>query len=142
MFLNKINKTILTLSASLVFFFNKRLEVFAADQLTNPVIGNLGNNPEEAKSGGLFVDYAVSLWRVAISIGALAVIGMYIMAAFEWLTSGSDTSGTEKARNRFLNATIGLILLASSFAIVAFIGDLFFGSDFSLLEITLPTPGE
>ncbi|MEA2057013.1 MAG: hypothetical protein U9O78_04920 [Patescibacteria group bacterium] len=140
MFFKKINKITLTLILSLVFFLKEKTSAFAADQLTNPVIGSLGDNPEEAKSGELFIDYAVSMWRVTISIGALVVIGMYIMASFEWLTSGSDTSGTEKARNRFVNATIGLILLASSFAIVAFIGDLFFGSDFNLLEITFPIP--
>lgn len=109
-------------------------------QLTNPVIGNLGNDPEGAREGSLFTEYAVTLWQTAISLGALAVIGLYIVAAFEWITAGGESSKVESAQNRFKNATIGLIILVSSFAIVAFVGDIFFGTDFNILEITLPVP--
>jgi hypothetical protein len=109
-------------------------------QLTNPVIGNWGNDPEGATDGSLFIKYAVYMWRAAISLGALVVLAFYVLAAFEWLTSGSDSQGAEKARNRFINATIGLVILVSSFSIVAFIGDLFFGDNFDLLKLTFPTP--
>lgn len=108
-------------------------------KLTNPVIGNLGDNPEGAQTGTVFIDYAIHLWRAAIYLGALIVLGYYVWAAIEWISSGGDSKGVESAKNRFTQATIGLILLVSSFAIVAFISNLFFGSEFDLLQLTIPT---
>jgi hypothetical protein len=107
-------------------------------RLFNPVIGRLGDDPDAASTGNLFLTYAIHLWRIAINIGALIVLAFYIVAAYEWLTSGSDTQGVEKARKRFVNATIGLILLVGSFAIIAFISNLLFGEDFNLLHLTFP----
>jgi hypothetical protein len=141
MIFKKINKLYLTLVITLVGFLQSVSPSFADDgQLTNPVIGDMGNDPDAAKEGSLFIRYAVLMWRAAMSVGGLLVLGFYVMAAFEWISSGDDSSGVEKARNRFLNATIGLILLVSSYAIVGFIGSLFFGDNFNLLEITFPTP--
>jgi len=111
----------------------------AQAKLTNPAIGNIGSDPEAAITGGLFLSYAVRMWCIAITIGALVVLGYYVWAGLEWLLSGGDSKGVEKAKNRFTQATIGLILLVSSFAIVAFISRLFFGSEFDLLNITIPT---
>ena len=107
--------------------------------LRNPVIGNLGNDPAGAKSGALFISYAVQLWRVVINIGALIVLVYYIIAAYEWLTSGDDTKGVDKAKTRFTHATIGLILLVASFVIVSFVGSLLFGEEFDLLDLTFPS---
>ncbi len=105
--------------------------------LKNPVIKDVLGDIS-ASDGSAFANILVSLWRSAISIGALVVLVFYIIAAFEWLTSGSDSQGVEKARNRFLNATIGLILLVSSFALVTFVGELVFGNEFDILQITIP----
>lgn len=111
----------------------------AQAKLTNPAIGNIGSNPDAAVSGSLFLSYAVRMWRIAITIGALVVLGYYVWAGLEWILSGGDSKGKEKAKDRFIQATVGLILLVSSFAIVAFISRLFFGSEFDLLNITIPT---
>lgn len=110
----------------------------ANGRLINPVIGRLGDKPEDAQSGALFIEYAIRMWRMAINIGALIVLAFYIIAAYEWLSSGSETQGVEKAKKRFTHATIGLVLLVASFAIVAFISTLLFGDDFNLLELTFP----
>lgn len=109
-------------------------------KLTNPVISGWGDDPDRAKEGSLFLEIAVNFWRVGITVGALYVLGSFLLAAFEWIGSGGDKSKLESARGRVVNATIGLILLVSSFTIVTFIGDLFFGEEFNLLELTLPTP--
>jgi hypothetical protein len=110
-----------------------------AGKIINPVIGDLGKDPEKAASGTLITDYAVRLWRIGISVGALVVLLYFIIAAYEWLTSGDDTKGVEKAKARFTNATIGLILLVASFVIIAFIGQLLFGEEFDILNLTFPT---
>lgn len=114
--------------------------IAAAGQITNPVLGSWGHDAAGAQEGSLFIAIALNFWRAAMTVGALFVIGSYVMAAFQWLTSGSDAKGAESARQRFMNATIGLILLVSSFVIVSFIGTLLFDDQFNLLELTLPTP--
>ncbi len=112
-------------------------QVYAQEQWTNPVVGLFGQ-PDGAGSGELFTSLAVNLWRVAINMGALLVILFYVIAAFEWLTSGGDSGKLEKARNRFIHTTIGLILLVASFAIIGLMGDLLFGDNFNLLELSFP----
>jgi len=114
-------------------------KIYAQEKLINPVTGNLGNSPESALDGSLFVNYVVQLWRTAINLGALIVLLFYVIAAYEWLTSGNEAKGIESAKKRFTNATVGLLLLVSSFALVAFVGDLLFGEDFNLLVLTFPT---
>ena len=111
-----------------------------AQGIKNPVIGNLGNNAAQAKSGALFTSYFVNLWRVIMSIGAIMVMIYFIWGAFEWITSGGDKGKTEAARNRITNAIIGLIILVSSFTLIGFVGKLFFGTDFDILKLTFPTP--
>ncbi len=141
MIFKKINKIYLSLALTLLSFLRSTAPTFADDgQLTNPVIGDMGNDPDAARGGSLFIRYAVYMWRAAMSVGGLLVLVFYVLAAFEWISSGNDSSGTEQARDRFINATIGLILLVSSYALVGFIGSLFFGDNFNLLEITFPTP--
>ncbi len=108
-------------------------------QLTNPAIGALGDDPTAAETGTLFIDYAIRMWRAAIYVGALIVLAYYVWAGVEWISSGSDTKGVESAKKRFTQATIGLILLVSSFALVAFVSNLLFGADFDLLRLTIPT---
>ena len=108
--------------------------------IINPVTGNLGNDPAKAKSGALFTSYFINLWRVMISVGSILVMVFFLWGAIEWITSGGDKSKTEIARNRITNAVIGLIILVSSFTLVGFIGKLFFGTDFDILKITIPTP--
>jgi len=126
--------TIFTSSLSL-FLINSRM---ALAQVTNPVTGKFGEESAGQK-GSNFFNYLFLLWQTGISIGGLVVLGMYIMGAFEWITSGDDPKGAEKGRNRIMNATIGLIILVSAFTIVNFVSHLLFGDEFNIFEINLPT---
>lgn len=69
-----------------------------------------------------------SLLGVAILIGALAAFGYLILGAIQWITSGGDKGKVESARNKILNAIIGLALVAASYAFFAVI-QYFFGID-------------
>lgn len=125
----------------LLFFSLALFLIFATNSyaaVTNPVIGNLGTN-EGTEDGSKFTNYAVYLWKVSINLGALAVIGFFLWGAFEWITAGSDSKKTESARSRMTNAIIGLIILVSSFTILSFVSKIFFGNNFDLLRLTLPT---
>ena len=108
--------------------------------ITNPVTGNLGNNPVEAKQGTTFTNFLITLWRAIISVGGLMVLIYFLWGGIEWITAGGDTAKVQKARDRITQSIIGLVILVASFVIIGFISELFFGSDFNLLEITIPTP--
>jgi hypothetical protein len=121
------------------FLFNMLLAQPAMAQITNPVIGDLGSQYEQARDGTLFTQYFVLLWRAAITIGALLVIVYFIWGAIDWISAGGDSGKLEKARQKIMHAAIGLIILVASFVIIGFIGELFFGTEFSLLEVTIPS---
>lgn len=111
----------------------------ATAQLTNPVLqGALTTDADEATSGQSFATYFVSLWKAIMGIGGLLVLIFFIWGALEWITSGGEKGKLENARNRITQSIVGLIILIGSFAILGFIGQIFFGEDFSLLEITFP----
>lgn len=111
-------------------------------QITNPTIGELGNDPDAAASGTTFVDYFVYLWNAIMVVGGLVVVFFFIQAAIEWITAGGDSAKITKARERMLQSTIGLFILVFSFLIVNFIGELLFGGNFNLLDLSLPSPTE
>lgn len=92
-----------------------------------------------AASGATATRYFVTMWRSFITVGGLTVIVFFIWGAFEWLTAG-EAGKVSKARERIQTAIIGMIILAFSFPIVGFIGQLFFGDSFDLLRLTFPTP--
>jgi hypothetical protein len=126
----------LLFTAPLAYFFFATQKVQAA--ISNPVIGQLGTS-ENTAGGGKFLTYVVTLWRTAINLAALVVLVFFVVGAFEWLTAGSDTKKVESARNRIMNAVIGMVLLVGSFTLLSFLSKVLFGSDFNLLKLTFPT---
>lgn len=83
---------------------------------------------------GKFVSNVLIL---AFAIALLVVLVMLIWGAFEWITSGGDKEAVGKARNRIVNALIGLAVLAVAFALATVAGQ-FLG--FNLTSIPIPTP--
>ncbi len=51
-------------------------------------------------------------------IGALLVFMYLIWGGIEWITSGGDKGKTESARNKITAAIVGLIVLASAWAVL------------------------
>lgn len=114
----------------------------AQAQLQNPVVGEFGNNVEQARSGGLFVGYFLIIWNALISVGALAVLVYFLWGAFEWITSAGDSAKLQTSRNRMIHAFVGLLLLVSAYTIIGFISQLFFGENFNILVPTFWTPNQ
>lgn len=104
--------------------------------ITNPAIGDLGNNSVEAASGATFTSYFVRIWQAVITVGGLTVLLYFVWGGIEWITAGGDSSKIEKARNKITQSVIGMIILVGSFAIIGLINTLFFGNDFNLLNPT------
>jgi len=58
-----------------------------------------------------------SVLNFIMVIAALLVLLYLVWGGIEWITSGGDKGKTESARNKITSAVIGLIILASAYAI-------------------------
>jgi hypothetical protein len=99
-------------------------------QITNPVLGNLGN-----KTGKSFVEGLVSgLLGLSFVIGTLVFFFVLIMGAIQWISSGGDKQALESARGKVTSAIIGLVILFSLFAILNLL-EVFFHINIMTLDI-------
>ena len=97
----------------------------------------LGGDPNAASNGTTFANYFITVWQAIIMIGALAMIFNLVNGGIEWVTAGGEKSHVEHARQKMTNAVVGMIVLAGTFALVSYLGQLF---GFDLLKFTIPTP--
>ena len=124
-------KKISTLATVLFGSFLTKSLAFA--QITNPVIGDLGDDAAAAQDGDTFAVLAGKLLEAVVIVGALAMILYLIWGGISWITAGGDKSKVETARNKITQAIIGIIVLASAIAIFTLIQS-FFG--FEVLTFT------
>lgn len=82
-------------------------------------------------------DFIQKTMTLAFIIAVILVLAFLIWGAFEWITSGGDKEAVGKARNRIINALIGLAVLAIAFALFQVAGQ-FLG--FNVLDFNIPTP--
>lgn len=59
--------------------------------------------------------------NVALGFVGIVLLGALLYAGYLWMTAGGDSKQVDKAKSMIRNAIIGLIIIASSFAIVNFI---------------------
>lgn len=94
-------------------------EVFAQ---TSEAVGGAAAVARQAGVGS--ADIYVIVGRVIytlLSILGVVVLGYLIYAGYLWMTAGGDAEKTAEARRMIQNAIIGVVIIASSFAITAFI---------------------
>lgn len=104
------------------------MDALAAEIVVNP--------PAQGYSDlGAFITNILTL---AFGIAIIVVLIMLIWGAFEWITSGGDKDHVSNARNRIINALIGLAVLAVAFALAKVFGQ-FLGFDITK-SIPIPTP--
>lgn len=93
--------------------------------------------PESLDSAGFTSSLELYISDIIGAITVLAILFFIVfsfLAAYEWVTAGSDSSKVEKAKNRFIWGTLGLVLVVASYAIVGLIG--------SLVGVPILNPGE
>jgi len=114
---------------------------FAVSSLITPFIVFAQNPPLSiTKPSSGFSDvgkFVTNLLQLAFVVAIFVVLVMLIWGAFEWITSGGDKEAVGHARNRIINALIGLAVLAVAFAL-AKVGAQFVGID--LNNIVVPGP--
>jgi hypothetical protein len=75
---------------------------------------------EAGEEGAYTASFALligSLMSLAMAIGALIVFLQLIWGGIEWITAGGDSGKLQKARDRIMQAIIGLIVLGSVVAL-------------------------
>lgn len=106
-------------------------------QLRNPVLPeNIGGSTNPSiDSGGTATGLFVSNIIGGMFLVAFILTLIFIMTgAIHWITSGGDKASLENARNKIIHALVGLIVIASAWAVMLVVGD-FFGLDFKKLPI-------
>lgn len=93
--------------------------------------------PPQGKGYADLGEFISNFLLLAFSLGLLVVLVMLIWGAFEWITSGGDKDAVSKARNRIINALIGLAVLAVAFALARVAGQF---TGLNITNIVIPTP--
>jgi hypothetical protein len=65
--------------------------------------------------------YISSVLNITMVICLLLVFYNFLSAGLQWITSGGDKGKTEEARNKIVNAVVGIVIVASSYALVTFV---------------------
>lgn len=109
---------------------NKLIAAKNAGEITNPVLGGIGN-----KSGvGFFQVLLPNMVSLAFVIGTIIFFFMLVTGAIQWISSGGDKQALEGARGKLTNAIIGIVILFASYAIIKVI-QRFFGIEILTLDI-------
>lgn len=78
--------------------------------------------------------YVSDIIGIITILASLFFIVYSFLAAYEWVTAGSDSGKIEKAKNRFVWGTLGLVLIIASYSIIGLIG--------SIIGLSILNPGE
>ncbi len=101
------------------------LFVFGADHVSAQLSQGVQSVQETAQTAGVpQTDLITIIGRIInIALGFLGVIflGLMLYAGYEWMTAGGDSEQVGRAQRTIRNAIIGLLIIASAWAITAFI---------------------
>jgi len=98
-----------------------------------PQLGGCGGGGVE--QGGKIVGGLLSgIIGLVFLLGFLLTLAYLLTGGMQWITSQGDKGALESARNKITHAIIGLIIVASAYAIFKLIGN-FFGITFPNIKI-------
>ena len=91
-------------------------------QIYNPVLQKgFGGAPGDKPEGAL-TNYIVHMWRTLIILGGLATLLFLLWGSLNWIMASGDQGKLESARKQITQAIIGMVILASSVALITFVG--------------------
>ena len=96
------------------------LTVFAAtSDFFGPIVPQSGAcHCDTAMDWGCVVLVLHNVLNVLVSVSVIAVVFFIALAGFSLMTSGANPAARTKARNRMLNAIVGLVLVLGAFLVV------------------------
>jgi Type IV secretion system pilin len=68
-------------------------------------------------------DIIINVIKIVLSFLAVIFVILIIISGYQWMTAGGNTDAITKARQRILNAVIGLIIILAAFAVTEFVLD-------------------
>jgi hypothetical protein len=94
------------------------------------------NNPSNVKilDIGKLIGAVVGTLMI---LAALITFVYLILGGIQWITSGGDKTAMEAARNKITHAIVGLVIVASAWAIMILVQN-FLGIDVVGKSVTLP----
>jgi hypothetical protein len=105
--------------------------------INNPVLPpQYGTVGAGGSAASIFSGIIRVLVQFALIIGVISFIFMFLLGAFQWITSGGDKDALQKARSRISHALIGLLVLFSLYAVLYLLGAIF-----GINLVQLPLPG-
>lgn len=103
-------------------------------QITNPVLPEAIGKGTTA-IGGTAVGSIISGTIGVMFIASFAMSFAYLVfGGIQWITSGGDKASLEAARNKITHALVGLVIVASAWAVITLVAQ-FFGLNFAKLQI-------
>jgi hypothetical protein len=103
-------------------------------QIYNPVIPNVIGNGLNATGGSALGILIGNLMGGIMIIAFLLAIVFLLLGGMSWISSGGDKAQLEAARNKIIHSIMGLIVIASTWAILNLLGP-FLGINFPNLPI-------
>lgn len=108
-------------------------------QITNPALpeklGNAGSTAGGTVIGGIITGLIGVIFILAFILSLFQVI----TGGIQWATSGDDKNTLEASRNKITHGLVGLIIVASTWALFELVGK-FFGLDIEKLSIPTVHP--
>lgn len=103
-------------------------------QITNPVI-NPKMGEGDVERGATVLGRLVSNLTDGMLLFAFILAFLYLLVGgISWITSGGDKANLESARNKIIHAIVGVIVVASTWAVITLLGT-FLGLDIQKLPI-------
>lgn len=91
------------------------------------------------EKGATILGQLVSNLADGMLIFAFILAFMYLLVGgFSWITSGGDKANLESARNKIIHALVGVIVVASTWAVITLLGK-FLG--LNILKLPIPSFG-
>lgn len=85
-----------------------------------------------------FADIISAFLRLILIVAALIFFFFLVWGGVEWILSGGDKTGTEKARNRITAALVGLVIVFSAWAIAQLVASFF---NINIFQLRIPQVG-
>lgn len=108
--------------------------VFA--QVINPIVNNSRQNTADPKA--FFNKFLRGMFSMFMIIGTLYFTWHIVMATYHFISTEGDKAKFQTAKDEFLHAIIGLIVLYSIFSIIKLIGIIFSINGLDNLQISWP----
>lgn len=90
--------------------------------ITNPALReSLRNRLSKEGGGALLAYYLSSFWKFILIGGAIFFLIFLLWGGMMWISAGSNTESIKQAKDRIMNAAMGLGLLIASYAIMEYL---------------------